>query len=84
MERQKVDLLNLRIEALKEDVERLKLIAFPPRPIPSATPLYKTEDEEDVEFMRDTGIVSRDDANRILETLQQDIQEYDTGGYPLP
>lgn len=68
-----IRLLNARILAQKEDIERLlkhnRELANRPIPERSEVPLYISEDEEDIRFMRDTQMISIAEAEDMLREL---------------
>lgn len=76
IERAKTELLALRVEVLKEDLERLKVhtqeLASQPVPTRSSTPLFMSESEEDIRFMKDTEQISILEAEDLLRQLQFD------------
>lgn len=76
IERAKTELLELRIDVLKEDIDRLKAhtqeLAARPIPERSTTPLYMSESEEDIRFMKETQQISIAEAEDMLRQLQFD------------
>lgn len=62
--------MNGQISVLGHDLEALK--TFIARPIPERTtfPLHLSEDEEDVAFLRDTGVLDKLEAENLLRELQ--------------
>lgn len=78
LERQKNSLALARIEAQREDIrrllERIQELASQSPPTRSKTPLYMSESEEDIRFMRDTEQISIAEAEDMLRQLQFDNQ----------
>ena len=74
--RAKIELLEARILAYQEDVQRLKALsqelASQPVPTRSNTPLFMSESEEDIRFMKDTEQISILEAEDLLRQLQFD------------
>ena len=76
LEQAKSELLEARIVALKEDLERVlshnRQLAQRPIPQRSDTPLYMSESEEDVRFMKDTEQITILEAEQLLRELEFD------------
>lgn len=71
-----IRLLKARLEAQRDDIHRLlkTIEELQSRPVPerSKTPLYMSEDEEDIQFMRDTQMISVLEAQDMLRELEFD------------
>lgn len=72
----KIDLLEARIEAQKDDINRLidhnRLLANPPQYERSITPIHVSEDQEDIKYAKDTGLISIAEAEDMLRELDFD------------
>ena len=84
VEREKTSLLTLRVEILKEDLAKLlkhtQELASQPVPTRSKTPLYMSESEEDIRFMKETQQISMAEAEELLRALEFDneiVLDYD-------
>lgn len=69
----KIELLEARIVAQKEDIERLldhnRQLANPPRYTRSSSPIHVSESEEDIQFAKDAGLLSMAEAEDMLREL---------------
>lgn len=69
-----IDLLNARIAAQKDDIERLLAhnmqLANPPKYARSMTPIHVSEEAEDIAFAKDTGLLSLAEAEDMLRELE--------------
>lgn len=79
--RAKIDLLEARIVAQKEDIQRLldhnRLLASQPLPQRSITPLHVSEEEEDVQYAMDTELVDPQTAKLLMQALQLESSNVD-------
>ena len=76
LQREKLALAEARIAAQKDDLKRLleRTAELASRPVPSrsSTPLYMSESEEDIRFMKATEQISIAEAEDMLRQLQFD------------
>lgn len=89
MREQKIELLEARIVAQKEDIDRLLRhnieLANPPRYERSLEPIHMSEYEEDIQFLADTEQLDTLTARRLLQDarLESSNVEIDDGELDL-
>lgn len=76
IEKAKLALSEAKVEALREDLQRVlqhnRELANAPVPQRSEVPLYMSESEEDIRFMRDNQLIGIDEAEDMLRELEFD------------
>lgn len=60
----------MQLSVLGQDLKALKAFIARPMPERSTFPLHLSEEEEDVAFLRDTGVIDKTEAERLLRELE--------------